>query len=121
LLESLLGLDGNGPDKAQQFSSDCGHDPPRMLACHAQLQVALAQAILRLPCYFGDLCRNPLVSFAQPGSDSGPVSTAPGRFHHDPSEVRIAALGNAALSLALAAGVSARKYSATARSLHNDY
>jgi hypothetical protein len=30
----LLSLYSDGPDKAQQFSSDCSHDPPLILACH---------------------------------------------------------------------------------------
>ena len=90
VVEISLGLDGDGPDEAQQFSSDCGHDLPLILACHGQLHVALVQAILRLPCDFDDLRRNSLMSFTQLFSDAGQVSIAPGRFHHDASEVRVA-------------------------------
>src|SRR6516162_767195 len=112
LLESLLGLDGNRPDKAQQFSSDFGHDLPLILACHGQRLVALVQAILRFPCDFYDLCRNPLLSLTQLGPDSGPVSIAPSRFHHDASEVRVTGLGNGASSNAVATGVFVGKYAA---------
>src|ERR1700739_1352053 len=112
LLTSLLCLNSYGPDKAQQFTGYCRHDLPVILAGHGQFPVTLVQAILCLPCDFGNLCRNPLLSFTQLGSDAGPVSIAPGRFHHDASEVRVAGLGDAALSLALATGVFAGKYSA---------
>src|SRR6516165_3064927 len=117
LLESLLGLDGNRPDKAQQLSCDGSHDLPLILACHAQLHVALMQAILRLPCNFGDGWRNSLVSLAQLFPDPRQVSVAPGRFHHDASKVSVATLGDAALPLALAAGVFAGKYPAIAHQL----
>ena len=33
---TLFGPDRDGPDKAQQFASDCGDDFPLILACHSQ-------------------------------------------------------------------------------------
>src|SRR5215472_7296483 len=73
-----LGLDGDGPDKAQPFSSDSSDDLPLILACHGQLPVALMEAVLRLPCDFNDLRRNPLLSLTQLFPDAGQVSIAPG-------------------------------------------
>jgi hypothetical protein len=64
-----------------------------------------------------DLWRNPLLSFTQLGSHSGPVSIAPGRFRYDASEVRVAGLGNASFSNKLAAGVFAGKCSAITHQL----
>ena len=71
LLTSLLCLNSYGPDKAQQFTGYCRHDLPVILAGHGQFPVTLVQAILCLPCDFGNLCRNPLLSFTQLGSDTG--------------------------------------------------
>ena len=117
LSTTCFGLDREGPDKAQQLSCDCSHDLPLILACHAQLHVALMQAILRLPCDLDDCWRNTFVSLAQLFPDARQVSIAPGRFHHDASEVRVTGLGDAAFSNALAAGIFARKYSALAHQL----
>ena len=117
LSTSLLSLYPDCPDKAQQLSSDCGHNLPLILACHSQLHVALVQAILRFPGNFNDLRRNPLLSFTQLFPDTRQVPIAPGRFHHDASEVRVAGLGDAASSNAVATGVFARKYSAITHQL----
>src|SRR5271170_139795 len=104
-------LDSDGPDEAQQFACDCRHGLPLILACHGQLHVTLVQAVLRFPCNLGDLHRNPLLSLAQLGPRAGQMSIGPGRFDNDSSEVRVAGLGNAASSNALATGVFARKHS----------
>ena len=65
LSASCFGLDCDGPDKAQQFSSDGGHGFPLILACHGQGHIALMQTVLRLPRDFDDLSRNPLLSLTQ--------------------------------------------------------
>ena len=78
LAGSRFSLDSDGPDEAQQFSSDRRHDLPLILACHGQLHVALVQAILRLPCYFDDLCRNILLWFPRPGPDARQVLNSRG-------------------------------------------
>ena len=117
LSTTCFSLDRDGPDKAQQLSSDCSHDLPLILACHAQLHVALMQAILRLPCDLDDCWGNTFVSLAQLFPDARQVSITPPRFHHDASEVRITGLGDAASSNAVAAGIFAGKYAAITHQL----
>ena len=117
LSTTCFSLDRDGPDKAQQLSSDCSHDLPLILACHAQLHVALMQAILRLPCDLDDCWGNTFVSLAPLFPDARQVSITPGRFHHDASEVRITGLGDAASSNAVAAGIFAGKYAAITHQL----
>src|ERR1039457_7664899 len=109
-----FGLDSDRPDEAQQLSCNRRHDLPLLLAGAQHRHITLVQSMLCLPGYFGDLCRNPLVPFAQLFPDAGQVSIAPGRFDHDSSEVGVAGLGDAASSNALATGVFARKHSAIA-------
>ena len=77
LLAGCFGLDSDGPDEAQQFSSDCRHDLPLILACSHQLHVAAVWPVLLFPCNLSDLCRNPFLSSAQFSSDPWPMPIAP--------------------------------------------
>ena len=63
------------------------------------------QPDLRLPGDLFDRFRHPLLSLAQPGTNGGPITIAPGRFNNDPSEMRVACFGDASPPGSLAAGV----------------
>ena len=78
LSASLLGPNGDRPDKAQQLPSDRGDDFPLILACHSQLPVTLVQAILRLPCDLDDVRWNAFMALTQLLPNARQVSIAPG-------------------------------------------
>ena len=59
---------------------------------------------LRLPCNLLDL-GEPLAVADETRPEEGPLSIAPGRLDHDPSEMRVAGFRDAAFSTALATGI----------------
>ena len=65
LLDDSLCSDSNGPDEAQQFTSNCHGDLSLVLAGCCRSHVTLVQPVLRLPCNLFSLFGNTLLSFAQ--------------------------------------------------------
>src|SRR5271168_2242118 len=97
----------DGPDEAQQFTSDCCNDLSLVLAGSAQFHIALVQAVLRFPRNLFDLLRNALLSSAQSIPDSWWTTIAPGYFDNDSSQVRVAGFRDASSPDPLATGVLA--------------
>jgi hypothetical protein len=117
LLACRFSLDSDGPDEAQQFASYSGNDLALVLACSRQPSVALGESDLRLPGNLLDWFWEPFLSLAQPGPDGRPVPITPCRLDHDTSQMCVACLGDAPLSLSLATGVFAGNCAAVTHQL----
>ena len=107
LADDSLRSGSNGPDEAQQFTSNCGSDFPLVLAGCAQFQIALVQPVSRFPRNLFDFLRNTLLPSAQSVPDTWWTTIAPRCFDDDSSLVRVAGFGDAPASHSLPTGVFA--------------
>jgi hypothetical protein len=106
-LTIVSALVANGPDEAQQFTSNCNCDLFLVLAGCCQAHVTLVEPVLRLPCNLFSLFGNTLLSFAQAVPDAWWTMIAPGSFDDDSSQMRVARFGDAPAPGPLATGVFA--------------
>ena len=97
----------NGPDEAQQFTSNCGGDFSPIFAGCAQSHIAFVQPVLRFPRNLLGLLRNALLPSAQSIPNTWWTTIAPRCFDDDSSQVCVAGLGDAPASHSLSTGVFA--------------
>jgi hypothetical protein len=107
-------LDSDCPDEAQQFAPQRGDDLSLVLAGRRQPAVALVQSVLCLPGYLLDLLWNALLSLPQRWSDAWWKPIASGCFNGDPSQMRVAGLGDTSALFSLATGILARHHATVA-------
>ena len=94
--------------KPSSSPSHGGHNFPLIFAGGQQGAITLVESVLRLPCNFFDFFAEPLLAFAESGSDGGSVSVAPGRLHQNPTQVSIASLSNGTALYPFSTGILAR-------------
>src|SRR5882762_9568084 len=85
-----LGRYTDGPNEAEQLPAHRGNDLLFRLASGQQLRIAGVQAVLRFPGDRLDLLALIALPSAQGGTDARTVPIGPGRFDHDPAQVRVA-------------------------------
>src|SRR4051812_48735754 len=116
-LRLRFGFDGNGPSKAQQFTSNSSDDLGFILAGRRELFIACTQTPLRLPGDVLDFLLQALLSFQQKAAHPRFVLVGPGCFDHHSSQMSVAGLGDSASLDAVAARVFTRNQPAVAHQL----
>jgi hypothetical protein len=101
-----FGLDGDGPDKAQQLTADGGHDLWLLFAGGGQFLVTSVQTPLRFPGDFFYLRGQLQIALPpqQKSADPGPMLIGPSRFDDHAPQMCIAGLGDGATLDFIAAG-----------------
>ncbi len=112
-----LGRHADRPDEAQELSAHGGDDLLLGLAFRQQPRVAGVQAVLGLPSNRLDVLALIALPSPQRVTHSGTVSVGPGRFDHDPAQVRVAGFADAAAMHARPARVLPRHCTAVAHQL----
>ena len=100
---------GNGPDEAQQFSSDGGYDFGFVLASAQEVTIALVQPVLGLPGDFFDLFTESLLALAQSPTATGTMAIRPGGLDYDAAKVSVPRLGDGSPLNVFSAGVFTRR------------
>src|ERR1700678_1017943 len=103
-----------GPDKTQQFAAHRCDDLPLVFTLGRQSRVSFMQSVLCLPRNLFSLFGRALLPFAQPSPDGRRALITPCCFDHDPSQVCVARLRDAASMNPIATGVLARHSAAIA-------
>src|SRR5215470_3935491 len=115
----LFGMRRNGPDEAEQLTSQCGHDLVFVFVTSRKRLVAFVQTLLRLPGDLLDILAEGQI-LLPPQKKTGHVRTVlirPRRFHQHPSEVTVARFGDASTPHAIPAGLFARNQAAVTHQL----
>src|SRR5260370_4869367 len=112
-----LGPDANFPDKAEQLTTNCGHDLWFVLSRAEQSSIAPMQSMLSLPGDLSDLRTGVGLSLQQVTTQPRSELIGPGSFNQDSSQVSIASLSNAALISMAASLIFTRAETALAHQL----